>query len=490
MADTHTAIMVSYRNRHRDSLLTNFALPAAVAVRIVEDGDSDDHEALAVNTELPLEAAVLIGETSRNYTALQCVQHNVPHPDVLHAVLSQQRETRKTVLRTVVSIWNMDETTQRQFVDRRLPADIADMYLQNRRWFPEPAATAVLRASGPVAVEYLAELADTDLDDDILAEVAKTAIENTETLTPEQQTKAARWLAEACWLRPVVKTVALNSNAATATVALTQIGLTADETDTVVSKIANIGKPGLKNQAATQLLMNPTVTSETRQLIADQFPAAAGDAAAAGAHRADTIITDGRQLRNVDELAVIDKAVAGTSTFTHLADLIEHPATTRDPHILRRLIALSDTPTELAGPVVRKLLTHIIKLRDNDELLELFKKTTNARAYMQSQAADSNAGRNAAAQKGTHPRHGTTQHEHDSWQENNQPTGDVIHRPISDVLQCHMKKLGQYWRDQLGDGISDESATAWQTALDMADAAPEQSSADIVQLAKTLSGSK
>ena len=492
--------MNGHRDRPRFSILTNFALPAAVAVRIAENGDSHDQEALAANTTLAVEAAVIIGETSRNHQTVQSLLHNVPVPEVLNAVLSQRRETRKTVLRNIIRNWNMDEATQQQFVNRRLPADIADEYLRNRCWFPKPAATAVQRASGPVAVEYLAELAATDLDDDTLAEAAATVIENTKTLTLEQQTTAARWLAEACWLRPVVKTVALNSYAATAIVALTQIGLTADETATVVSKTANIGKLGLKNQAVTQLLMNPTVATKTRQLIAEQFPGGAGDAAAAaGAHRADTTITDGRQLRNVDELTVIDKAVAGTNTFTHLADLIEHPATTRDPHILRRLITLSETPTEPAGPVLRKLLTHIIKLRDNDELLELFKKTTNARAYMQSQAADSNAGRNTAAQKGTHPRHGTTQHEHDSWRENNQPTGDIIHRPISHVtqwqpftvnVQCHPWHVGQYWRDQLGEGISDESATAWQTALDMADAAPEQSSADIVQLAKTLSRNK
>ena len=474
------------------NILSCFALPAAVAARIAEDGDSHDHEALAVNAALPLEAAVLIGETSRNYHALQNILHNVRHPDVLHAVLSQRRETRKTVLISIIMAWNMDEAAQQQLVDRRLPDDIADMYLHNRCWFPEPAAKAVLMASGPVAVEYLAELADTDLDDETLAAVAVTIIENTEKLyLTGKQIAASKQLAEACWLRPVVKNAALNSGAATAVAALTQIGLTADETETTVNKIAGIDCPRLAGHAAKQLLMNPTVTTETRLLIAEQYPAAAGDAAAAGAHRTDTTITGGRQLRNIDDLDILDKAVAGTSAFTHLADLIEHPATTRDPHILHRLLKLSETQAEQTGPLRRKLLTHIIKLRRDNDLANTFTKTTHDWRRMQSQAADGNADRDAAAQKGTHPRYEMArQGPGTSWQgrrrEDTETTDTVAQQPVGEVQHRQLRLLGEYWLNQLGEGGSDESATAWQTALDMVCAVPEQSSVDIIKLAKTL----
>ena len=477
-------------------MLSCFTLPEAVATRIAASNDNGAHEALAANPALPLEAAVLLGKTSRSLTTLQRIQH-VQHVDVLHAVLSQRRETRKTILRNIINIWNMDEATQLQFVNRRLPADIADMYLQTRRWFPEPAAKAVLRASGPVAVEYLAELADTDLDDDTLANVAATVIENIEKLQQghklghNQQILAARWLAEACWLRPVIKTAALNSYAATAIVALTQIGLTVDETATVVSKLDSIDFAAMAVHAATQLLTNPTVTSETRQLIAEQYPVAAAGAAADGAHRPGTSITDGRQLRNVAELDVLDIAVAGTGTFTHLADLIEHPATAQDPHILHRLVNLSKTLVDEAGPVMRKLMAHIAQLRADNELPETFDTTSAAQVWVrvQRQTADRNAAREATAQKGTHTRRETP------WQGQSMrgdiPTADTLAQgPLGQVQRWHLYTLGEYWSRQLGDGISDKSATAWQTALDMADAAPEQSSADIVQLAKTLSNNK
>ena len=488
---------VHYNNSdpQRYSILSNFALPAAVAARIAEDGDSHDHEALARNTALPLEAAVLIGETSRNYQALHGILYNVPHPDVLHAVLSQRRETRKTVLRSIIRIWNMDEAAQQRFVDRRLPASVADMYLQNRRWFPEPAVKAVLRASGPVAVKYLAELADTDLDDDTLAAVAATVIENTETLMLGQQTAAARWLAEACWLRPVVKNAALNSGAAVATAALTQIGLTGDETETTVNKLPNIKNPILAGHAAKQLLMNPTVTHETRQQIAERYPAAAADAAAGGAHRPATTITGGRLLRNVDDLDILDKAVAGTSTFTHLADLIEHPATTRDPHVLHRLIKLSETQAEQTGPVVRKLMAHITRLHNND-LPETFDKTTAAhvRLRVQRQTAEGNAERDAAARKGTHSQQGSPGWAADmNRRSRRKPNPEqtkralvVAQQPVETLYHHQLRLVGEYWREMLGEGDSGESATAWQTALDMACAVPEQSSVDIVKVAETL----
>ena len=480
----------------RDKILSGFALPAAVAARIVENGDSNDHEALAVNMALPLEAAVLIGETSRNYHALRNVLRNVPHPDVLNAVLNQRRETRVSVLRTIVSHWNMDEASQQQFAGRLLPDSVADMYLQNRRWFPEPAAKAVLRASAPVAVEYLAELADTNLDDDTLAEVAATIIENTETLMSGQQTKAARWLAEACWLRTAVKNAALSSDAATAVDALAQIGLTAGEAATTVNKLSNIENPIKAGHAVKQLLMNPTVTSETRLLIAERYPAAAGDAAADGAHRPSTSITNGQQLRNVDELAVIDKAVAGTSTFTHLADLIDHPATTRDPHILRRLIKLSEVQAEQTGPIRRKLMAHITRLHNND-LSETFDKFAAAHVWqrVQRQHTERNAEREATAQKGTHSKQGPSGWTADtnhrsrrkpvSGKKARQVTA-LTHEPVETVQHWHMQQLGQFWRDQLGEGDSAESATAWQAALDMACAVPEQSSVDILKIAKTL----
>ena len=484
-------------NKQRARILMYFALPEAVAARIAENGDSHDHAMLAVNTALPLEAAVLIGETSRNYHALRNVLRNVPHPDVLNAVLNQRRETRVSVLRTIVSHWNMDEASQQQFAGRVLPDSVADMYLQNRRWFPEPAAKAVLRASAPAAVEYLAELADTNLDDETLAELAATIIENTETFMSGQQTKAARWLAEACWLRTAVKNAALSSDAATAVDALAQIGLTADEAETTVNKLSNIENPIKAGHAAKQLLMNPTVTSETRLLIAERYPAAAGDAAADGAHRPSTSITNGQQLRNVAELAVIDKAVAGTSTFTHLADLIDHPATTRDPHILRRLIKLSEVQAEQTGPIRRKLMAHIAQLRADNDLSETFDKfaATNVWRQMQRQTAERNAEREATAQKGTHSKQGPAGWAADtnrrsrrkpaSGKKTRQGTA-LSHEPVETVQPWYMQQLGQFWRDQLGDGDSDKSATAWQAALDMADAVPEQSSVDIVQLAKTL----
>ena len=478
----------------RDKILRNFALPAAVAARIAENGDSHDHAMLASSTTLAVEAAVIIGETSRNYHALQSVLYNVAVPEVLNAVLSQRRETRKTILRNIIMKWNMDEAAQQQFVNRRLPADIADEYLQNRCWFPEPAVKAVLRASVPIAVEYLAELAATDLDDDILAETAATVIESTAKLDRGgRQTTAARWLAEACWLRPVVKTVALNSDAAVATAALARIGLTVDETATVVTKLADINCLWLTRHTVEQLLTNPTVATETRQLIAEQYPVAAAGAAAAGAHRPAKTITDGRQLRNVAELDVLDKAVAGTSTFTHLADLIEHPATTRDPHILHRLVKLSTTQHETAGPLRRKLLTHIIQLQNDNELAATFTKTTHEWRRVQREAAGSNAmfAERTAAQKGTHTRHKQTSHGtgktwQNRWRDENETTGTVSRQPVGEVQHWQLRLLGQYWQEQLGDGISDKSATAWQAALEMADAAPEQSSADIVQLAKTL----
>ena len=480
----------------RDNILRGFALPAAVAARIVEDGDSHDHEALGANMALPLEAAVLIGETSRNYHALQSVLRNVPHPDVLHAVLSQRRETRVAVLRTIVNIWNMDEASQQQFVDRCLPDSVADMYLRTRRWFPEPAAKAVLRASVPVAVEYLAELADTDLNDDTLAEVAATIIETTENLMFGQQTEAARWLAEACWLRAVVKNAALNSDAATAVAALTQIGLTDGEAETTVNKLSNIKNPLMAGHAVKHLLTNPTVTTETRLLIAERYPAAAGDAAADGAHRPSTNITNGQQLRNVDELAVIDKAVSGTSTFMHLADLIEHPATTQDPHILRRLIKLSEIQAAQTGPIRRKLLAHITQMHNND-LPETFDKTTAARVWrrVQRQTTDCNAARDATTRKGTHSQQVSTGWAADTKRgSRRKPVSGkqarramaLTQKPVETVERGQMHKLGQYWRDQLGEGDSAESAAAWQTALDTACAVHEQSSADIIKIVKTL----
>ena len=474
------------------SMLSCFTLPEAVATRIAASNDNGAHEALAANPTLPVEAAVLIGKTSRSHKALRNVLYIAQHPDILHAVLSQRREKRTTVLSHVAQEWNMDKATQLQFVDRALPTKIADEYLKTRRWFPEPAAKAVLRASGPVAVEYLAELADTDLDDDTLANVAATVIENIEKLQQghkleyNQQILAARWLAEACWLRPVIKTAALNSDAATAIVALTQIGLTADETATVVTKLDSIDFAAMAVHAAKQLLTNPTVTSETRQQIADQYPAAAADAAAAGAHRPGTTITNGRQLRNVDELAVIDKAVAGTLTFTHLADLIDHPATAQDPHILHRLVNLSKTLVDEAGPVMRKLMAHIAQLRADNELPETFDTTSAAQVWarVRRQTADRNAAREATAQKGTHTRREAP------WQgqgmRGDTPTADTLAQgPVGQVRPWHLCTLGEYWSRQLGDGISDKSATAWQTALDMAGAVPEQSSVDIIKVAKT-----
>ena len=475
------------------SMLSCFTLPEAVAARIAAGNDSGAHEALAANTTLPVEAAVAIGKTSRNHNALQNVLYLARHPDILHAVLSQRCEKRITVLSHVARDWNMDKATQLRFVDRALPAKIADEYLQTRRWFPEPAAKAVLRARGPVAVEYLAELAATDLDDDTLANVAAAVIENIEKLQRghklehSEQLAAARWLAEACWLRPVIKTVALNSDAATAVVALTQIGLTGDETGTVVTKIAGIAFAAMAVHAAKQLLMNPTVTSETRQLIADQYPTAAAAAAAAGAHRPSTTITNGQQLRNVDDLAVIDKAVVGTSTFTHLADLIEHPATTQDPHILHRLINMCETQVDEAGPVMRKLMAHIAQLRAGNNLPETFDTTSAAQVWVrvQRQIAERNAAREATAQKGTHTRREAP------WQGQGRMRGDTTtadtfaQEPLGRVRPWHLHTLGEYWSGQLGDGISDESATAWQTALDMADAVPEQSSVDIIKVAKT-----
>ena len=474
------------------SILSCFTLPEAVATRIAASNDNGDQEALTANSTLPVEAAVLIGKTSRSRTALQNVLYIAQHPDILHAVLSQRRETRTTVLSHVARDWNMDKATQLTFVDRALPTKTADEYLKTRRWFPEPASKAVLRASAPVAVEYLAELAATDLDDDTLANVAAAVIENIDKLQRghkleyNQQKLAARRLAEACWLRPVIKTAALNSDAATAVVALTQIGLTADETAVVVTKLDSIDA-AMAVHAAKQLLTNPTVTSETRQQIADQYPTAAADAAAVGAHRPGTTITDGQQLRNVDDLAVIDKAVAGTLTLTHLADLIEHPATTQDPHILHRLINLSKTQVDEAGPVMRKLMAHIAQLRADNELPETFDKTTAAYVWrrVQRQTADCNAARDATAQKGTHTRREVGWHGHGRFADT--ATADnVAQEPLGQVRPWQLHTLGKYWSRQLGDGISDESATAWQTALDMADAVPEQSSVDILKVAKTL----
>ena len=484
-------------NTQRDKILRGFALPEAVAVRIAEAGDSHDQEALASSTTLPVEAAVLIGETSRNYQAVQGLLHNVPVPEVLNAVLSQRRETRITVLSHIIRNWNMDEAAQQLFVDRALPAKIADEYLQNRCWFPEPAVKAVLRASVPIAVEYLAELAATDLDDDILAETAATVIESTAKLDRGgQQTTAARWLAEACWLRSVVKTVALNSDAAVATAALTQIGLTADETATVVTKLADINCPWLTRHTVEQLLMNPTVATETRLQVAEQYPVAAASAAAAGAHRPAKTITDGRQLRDVADLDVLDKAVAGTSTFTHLAELVEHPATTRDPHILHRLVKLNATQHEPAGPLRRKLLTHIVQLQYDNELAATFTKTTHDWRRMQREAVGSNArfAELIAAQKGTHTRHKQKSHRtgktwQNRWRDENETTGTVSQQPVCEVQHWQLRLLGQYWQDQLGDGASDESAAAWQTALEMVSTVPEQSSADIIKLVKTLGGS-
>ena len=481
-------------NKQRYRILTNFALPEAVAVRIAEAGDSQEQQALASSTTLAVDAAVIIGETSRNYHALQSVLYNVAVPEVLNAVLSQRRETRKTVLRTILTKWNMDEAAQQQFVNRRLPADIADEYLQNRCWFPEPAVKALLRASAPIAVEYLAELAATDLDDDILAETAETVIKSTAKLDRgSRQTTAARWLAEACWLRPVIKTVALNSDAAVATAALARIGLTDDETATVVTKLADINCLWLTRHTVEQLLTNPTVATETRLQIAEQYPDAAAGAAAAGAHRPAKTITDGRQLRNVAELDVLDKAVAGTSTFTHLADLIEHPATTRDPHILHRLVKLSTTQHETAGPLRRKLLTHIIQLQNDNELAATFTKTTHERRRMQREAIGSNAmfAERIAAQKGTHTRHKQTSHgtgktRQNRWRDENETTGTVSRQPVGEVQHWQLRLLGQYWQDQLGDGANDKSAAAWQTALEMVSTVPEQSSADIIKLVKTL----
>ena len=482
-------------NTQRYRILTHFVLPEAVAVRIAENGDSNDHTALASSTTLAVEAAVIIGETSRNYQAVQSLLHNVPVPEVLNAVLSQRRETRKTVLRNIIRNWNMDEAAQQQFVDRRLPADIADEYLQNQCWFPEPAAKAVLRASTPVAVEYLAEFAATDLDDDVLAATAATIIESTAKLDRgSQQTTAARWLAEACWLRPVVKTVALNSDAAVATAALTRIGLTVDETATVVTKLADINCPWLTRHTVEQLLTNPTVATETRLRIAELYPDAAASAAAAGAYRPAKTITDGRQLRDVADLDVLDKVVAGTLTFTHLADLIEHPATTRDPHILHRLVKLS-TQHGSAGPLRRKLLTHIIQLQNDNELEATFTKTTHDWRRIQREAIGSNArfAELIAAQKGTHTRHKQTSHGTGrTWQnrrrDDYETTDAVSQRPVGEVQHWQLRLLGEYWKDQLGVGASDKSAAAWQTALEMVSTVPEQSSTDIIKLVKTLGG--
>ena len=484
----------------RESMLARFALPGPVAARIAEN--SLDHGPLASNTALPLEAAVIVAGTSRNYHTLWNLLHNVPHPDVLHAVLSQRRETRKTVLCTVLSAWNMDEAAQHLFVDRALPASVADEYLRNLRWFPEPAAKAVLRVKGPAAAEHLAELADTDLPDETLATVASAIIENTKPFSLGQQAAAAAWLAEACWLRPAVKQAALESDTSTAVTALALTGLTADEAAAVVAKLAKVRDPATARHAAKLLLMNPTVPAGTRLQTAEQYPQAAVDAAEAGAHRPGTAIAEGQLLRDVDDLDILDKAVAGTSLFTQLADLIEHPVTSRDPHIMHRLVKLSETRRQAnqSGPLHRKLLAHITRTLNSNELSETFKKVTASYLWRrtQRQIADRDADRDAVIRNGTQPRQSAAGWTADTTRGSRWKPGtesakrravELAQQPVAESHPHQMNSIGRYWREQLGEGDTDQSASAWQTALDMVCAVPEQSSADIIKLAKTLAQS-
>ena len=472
----------------RESMLARFALPGPVAARLAED--SRDHAVLASNKELPVEVAVTIAGTNRSASVLDSLLIRTRHPDVLRAVLGQRRVTSKTVLREALFVWNMDETTQQLFVDRALPADIADEYLRNRDWLPKPAAKAVARASWPVAAEYLAELAASSLDDETAAAAAAAVMDRTDKLQldyktqrcGEQHTVALRRLAEACWLRPAIKQAALESDTATAVAVLAQTGLTADETATVVAKLAENPNPALARHAAAQLLANPTVPAGTRQQIAQRHPAAALDAAAAGAHRPDTALSEGRLLRDVDNLDILDKAVAGTSAFTHLTDLIEHPATSRDPHILRRLLEL---PTE--GPAKLKLAEHIIELRRRNELPETFTESVDGWQALERETDSGADGTDMP--KETSRRYALNSGPSSRRSPREPGVTELAKLALGRIRYWDYRQLGNYWREQLGEGDTDQSAAAWQTALEMVRAVPEQSSADIIKLAKTLAAS-